>query len=274
MSIIERSLEKLGAARARGEAASPAASGKSARNAYSKARMEPARAFQSAQLDAVALEANKILSDRSDPRAMAAYNIVRTRLLQRLAGNDWQSIAVTGSQPGEGKSLTAINLAIALARDANTSVFLVDMDLKRPSIAAQLGMSFDKGLSDYLAGDAKLEEIIYDPGVARLSIVPNAVAAAAPPSELLGSARMHELVEFLRAEVPRRVIIYDMPPLMMSDDVLTFAPKVDGLLFVVTEGTTDRKALSAARHVLSEMNLIGVVLNRATSGDKHSSSYY
>lgn len=274
MSIIERSLEKLGATRKRSGAAAPAPSRKASRGSNPRTPTEPARAFRNAQLDAITLETNKILSDRSDPRATAAYNIVRTRLLQRLAGNGWQSIAVTGSQAGEGKSLTAINLAIALARDANTSVFLVDMDLKRPSIAAQLGMSFDKGLSDYLAGHAELKEIIYDPGVARLSVVPNAVATAAAPSELLGSARMHELVEFLRAEAPRRVIIYDMPPLLMSDDVLTFAPNVDGLLFVVTEGTTDRNALTAARHVLSEMNLIGVVLNRASSGDEHNSGYY
>lgn len=271
MSIIERSLQKIAAGRmsgAKAEAAAPRPAVRSNAPAGIAARQ-----YRQTTLNPVALEANKILVDNSDPHALAAYNIVRTRLLQRLAGNEWSSVAVTGTQPGEGKSLTAINLAIALARDANTSVYLVDMDLKRPSIANQLGMQFDKGLSDYLNGSAEVTDIIYDPGIARLAVIPNGKVAA-QPSELLGSARMDELVEHLRAEIPRRVIVYDMPPLMVSDDVLTFAPRVDGLLFVVTEGTTDRKTLEAARQVLSEMNLIGVVLNRASSRDKSGYGYY
>ena len=274
MSIIERSLQKIASERA---AAAPKAARGAARQ--QPGRSEPAppaaasRQYRRASLDPVALEANKILVDNSDPHATAAYNIVRTRLLQRLSGSDWSSVAVTGTQPGEGKSLTAINLAIALAREVNTWVYLVDMDLKRPSVAKQLGMDFDKGLSDYLSGAATIEDIIYDHGIARLAVIPNGQAAV-QASELLGSARMDELVEALKTDTPRRVIVYDMPPLMVSDDVLTFAPRVDGLLFVVSEGVTDRKTLEAARQVLSEMNLIGVVLNLSSSRDKRGYGYY
>ena len=272
MSIIERSLQKIAAGRA-------TAPQKPARNTPRQAtrsdgaEVTVAREYRRLTMNPAALESNKILVDKSDPHATAAYNIVRTRLLQRLASNNWSSVAVTGTQPGEGKSLTAINLAIALARDENTWVFLVDMDLKRPSIATQLGLEFNQGLSDYLSGTATIEDIIYDPGIARLAVIPNGQAAV-QASELLGSARMEELVEHLKTENPRRVVVYDMPPLMVSDDVLTFAPKVDGLLFVVSEGATDRKTLEAARQVLSEMNLIGVVLNRSSSRDKRGYDYY
>jgi protein-tyrosine kinase len=272
MSIIEKALRNIASGRA------PAAPKRQHGAAQKPVRGEvangsPTPQYRRATLNAVALEANKILVDNSDPHATAAYNIVRTRLLQRLGSNDWSSVAVTGTQPGEGKSLTAINLAFALARDVNTSVFLVDMDLKHPSVADQMGMEFDKGLSDYLGGTATIEEIIYDPDIARLAVIPNG-RAAVQPSELLGSARMDELVEHLKSASPRRVIVYDMPPLMISDDVLTFAPRVDGLLYVVSEGTTDRKTLEAARQVLSEMNLIGVVLNRSSSRDKRGYGYY
>ena len=72
---------------------------------------------------------------------MRAYKILRTRLLRRLEANQWHSFAVTGATAGEGKTLTAINLAMALAQDSNTWVFLVDLDLQRPSVADYLGMN-------------------------------------------------------------------------------------------------------------------------------------
>jgi protein-tyrosine kinase len=268
MSIIERSLEKIASKRA-SAIQRPARPSKRS----NAAEIAAARQYRSTTMNPAALAANKILVDKSDPYAIAAYNIVRTRLLQRLAANEWSSVAVTGSQPGEGKSLTAINLAIALARDENTWVYLVDMDLKRPSVATQLGLEVEQDLSDYLHGTAQIEDVIYDPGIPRLAVLPNRCAAE-HPSELLGSARMDALVEHLRSERPKRVIIYDMPPLMSSDDVLTFAPRVDGILMVVSEGTTDRKLLQAARHVLSEMNLIGVVLNRSSSRGETGYGYY
>jgi protein-tyrosine kinase len=272
MSIIERSIEKIASGRA-------AANQRPTRNAArpskrnNAAEIAAARQYRRTTMNPEALATHKILVDTSDPYAIAAYNIVRTRLLQRLAANEWSSVAVTGSQPGEGKSLTAINLAIALARDENTWVYLVDMDLKRPSIATQLGLEIEQDLSDYLHGTAQIEDVIYDPGIPRLAVLPNR-GTAEHPSELLGSARMDALVEHLKSERPRRVIIYDMPPLMISDDVLTFAPRVDGILMVVSEGTTERKSLEAARHVLGEMNLVGVVLNRSSSRDKRGYGYY
>ena len=91
-------------------------------------------------------------------------------------------------------------------------------------------------------------------------------------SELLTSPRMSELVQSLEAESPRRIIIFDMPPVLAADDVLAFAPQVDGLLMVVGEGTTTRDALHSAKEVLAEMNLLGVVLNR--SAERNDSAYY
>ncbi|MEQ1579210.1 MAG: CpsD/CapB family tyrosine-protein kinase [Steroidobacteraceae bacterium] len=271
MSIIERSLQKRAAnARSEQQAAIPART-RAAQPATNAP--PPGRTYRSVQLNPEVLEANRILAGINDPLATSAYKMLRTRILQRVASNSWRNLGVTGTVSGEGKSLTAINLALALARDVSTNVFLVDMDLQRPSIATQLGLSFDKGLSDYLAGNATLEEIIYSPGIERLAVIPNAHRNS-HHSELLSSPKMDELMQSLAQETPPRIVIYDLPPLLVSDDVLSIAPRIDGLLLVVSQGMTQRKVLESARDVLSEMNLIGVVLNRSTENEKRDYGYY
>ena len=167
----------------------------------------------------------------------------------------------------KARRLTAINLAIVLARDVNSWVFLVDLDLQRPQMAPYLGMSFDKGLSDYLGGQASFDDIVYEIGVDRLAVIPNA-RPLEQSSELLGSPRMQELCRSLAAEVPRRIVIFDMPPLLLSDDVIKSMPNVDGLLFVVSEGRTQRATLQQAREIMPEDKLIGIMLNRSAEREK------
>ncbi|WP_129644166.1 CpsD/CapB family tyrosine-protein kinase [Peristeroidobacter agariperforans] len=233
------------------------------------------RRFQPVTLDRALLDDNNIISGMSDPGALRAYKILRTRLLRRLEANQWRSFAVTGATPGEGKTLTSINLAMALAQDSNTWVFLVDLDLQRPKVASYLGLNNslgERGLTDFLLGDATFEQIVYSPtGMDRLAVVPN-FQTVANASELLTSPRMDELVQGLEAEMPRRIVIFDMPPVLASDDVLAFSPQVDGMLMVVGEGYTSRDALKSAKALLQEMNLLGVVLNRSESQDQ--GAYY
>jgi protein-tyrosine kinase len=231
---------------------------------------EPPKVYRSCSLDLSIMEQHLVLPQISDDVALSAYKILRTRLLQRLATNHWQSVAVTGTQAQQGKTLTAVNLAIALAQDPDTSVFLVDLDLRRPKVASTLGMRFDLGLSDYLSGDLDPAQIIYETGISRLAVVPNGKPRE-NSSELLLSRKMADLLSYLSASAPRRIIVYDMPPLLFSDDVIGFAPRVDGLLLVATEGLTTRASLESAREVLREMNLIGVILNRSA---ERSDSYY
>jgi protein-tyrosine kinase len=279
MSIIEEAVRKSAARRNRtaaaGTAPVPAASRVPAR------RVTPttvdttlARRFTPVSLDPDLLEENNILPQVTDVAALRAYKILRTRMLRRLETNQWHSLAVTGVTSGEGKTLTAINLAIAMAEDVNTWVFLVDLDLQRPRIAESLGLTNAagrKGLSDFLLGDATFDSIVYCPGIERLGVVPN-FQPLAHSSESLTSPRMGEFLQQLDAELPRRVIIFDMPPVLASDDVLAFAPQFDGMLLVVAEGKTGRDSLRSAKEVLSEMNLIGVVLNR--SAERNDSAYY
>jgi Mrp family chromosome partitioning ATPase len=233
--------------------------------------VEPVRSFCAASVDPAVMERHGVQLQIRDEAAERSYKILRTRVQQRMEAALWHSIVVTAAAAGDGKTLTAINLAIALARDVNTWVFLVDLDMQRPQVAPYLGMKFGKGLSDFLAGQATFEEIVYEPGVERLAVIPNA-RPLEQSSELLGSPRMFELCQSLVNESPRRIVIFDMPPLLLSDDVLRFMPNVDCMLFVVSEGKTLRVALQHARESLPENKLLGIVLNR--SAEREESGYY
>jgi protein-tyrosine kinase len=236
--------------------------------------LSQAKRFKTLQLDRAVLERNCVLPAVSDPAALRAYKILRTRVTRRLEAQQWRSFGVTGLSPGDGKTLTSINLAISLAQNVNTWVFLVDLDLRRSQVARSLGLSGvngEAGLSDFLQGDASVDDIIYSPGIERLAIVPN-FQAIADSSEMLTTPRMTELLQALERETPRRIIIFDLPPLLASDDVLAFAPQIDSMLLVVAEGATNRAALESAKETLSEMNLLGVVLNR--SAETSDTDYY
>lgn len=275
MSIIEEAVRKTAEQHHRLGASEPLHSRSRIRRATPAAvDASQVRQYQRVSLDNTALEQNRILPRIADQSALRAYKILRTRVLRRLEANQWRSIAVSGVTAGEGKTLTAINLAIALAQDVNTWVFLVDLDLQRPRVANYLGMSGlggEKGLSDYLLGEATIDDIMYSPNLERFTVVPN-FQPVAQSSELLSSPRMLELMRALENEAPRRAIILDMPPVLASDDVLAFSPQIDSLLLVVGEGATSRDSLRSAREVLSEMNLLGVVLNR--SAERDDNAYY
>ncbi len=268
MSFIESAIRNAKAQTA-GESAQ---SGRATRTRATDVKPVALQEFLPAQTERSAMERNCILPQITDQSALRAYKILRTRLLQRMSANKWHALAVTGVDSGSGKSVTAVNLAIALAQDPNTSVVLVDLDLQRPKIAEYMGLQFGKGLGDYLLGEATLDEIFYSPGIERLAIVPNA-RACDRSSDLLSGARMLDFVQRVNSTEPRCIVVYDMPPLLMSDDVLTFVPNnADGVLLVVAEGRTERGLLQKSKDVLAEINVVGVVLNR--SMERNESTYY
>lgn len=271
MSLFETAIQRMRGGAAGGARNSQSATQRRPNKGRADAAAAPVRQYPRCEPDSAAMERNCILPQLADRAALRAYKILRTRLLQRMSTNQWYSLAVTGAGSGEGKTVTATNLAMALAQDPNTSVFLVDLDLQRPRVAEYLGIRFEKGLGEYLMGEASIEEIIYSPNMERLAVIPNS-RSFEHSSDLLSGQRMLDLVHFLKTEQPRRIVIYDMPPLLLSDDVLTFAPNADGLLMVVNEGATARGQLEKSKELLAEMNLIGVVLNR--SMERNDGAYY
>lgn len=221
------------------------------------------------QLDASTLRMNRVLLEEDSP-ATAVYKMLRTRVLQRMRRNGWSTLAVTGTCPGEGKTLTAINLSVSMARDLSTTVILVDLDLRKPAIARYLGISPRYGLTDCLQGAVDLRKAVFSPGVERLGLLLNE-RPFTDSSEMLTSPQMAELVAQLK-QGENRIVVFDMPPLLVADDMLAFSPLVDALLLVVSQGTTKQTDLLATKELLHDMNVVGVALNR--SSESVSNSYY
>jgi protein-tyrosine kinase len=221
------------------------------------------------RLDPAVLKANRIVANSDAPAAMS-YKMLRTRVLQRMRSNGWTTLAVTGTCPDEGKTLTAINLSFSMARDVNASVVLVDLDLRQPSIAQALGVSPNFGLNDCLEGDVSPQRAAVRPaGLKRLAMLLNQKAYS-DSSEKLSSPEMHDLVDGLR-QGPGRIVVFDLPPILATDDMLAFTPLVDTTLMVVSEGVTRQDDLVAARQLLEDANVVGTVLNRSSDDQK---SYY
>ncbi|HZD53961.1 MAG TPA: CpsD/CapB family tyrosine-protein kinase [Woeseiaceae bacterium] len=232
------------------------------------------RGLSAAQVESRTMEHNKILPAIDDQSAVTAYKILRTRVLQRMRGNDWSSLIVTGAGVGEGKTLTACNLAVSVSNDVNQAVILVDLDLQRSTLASYFGLNVRASIGDYLLGRAPLEEIVYAPtGMDRLAIIPNRDPVP-NSSELLASPRMRTLLDWLRAQGPGTISIFDMPPVLACDDVLAFSPYADAILLVVSEGMTERAGLSKTLELLGERNLLGVVLNQSREKGSVSPYYY
>lgn len=215
-------------------------------------------------------EANRIISSPRYEQAIASYKILRTRVIQRMRSNKWNRLAVTACGPAEGKTVTSINLAISLARQESQNVVLVDLDLLHPTICQYLGIELRVGLAEYFSGEATLEEILISPGIDRLLVLASAKSIA-NSSEILRSRKMLELLDRVAAKKSSSIIVFDLPPLLRSDDVLAFGPLVDALLLVISPGKTSRAELETAKELLQEFNLIGTALNMS---NETAGSYY
>jgi protein-tyrosine kinase len=209
------------------------------------------------------LESNRIVNVQSPGAAASAFRMLRTQVLQRMMENNWRSLAIFSPCRDEGKTTTAINLAISVANDHLHTVLLVDFDLKRPSLGAKLGLSPQKGADDLLRGEAEVEECLYHPdGFDRLVLLP-VRSAMHNSSEALAGKRGRELVAELRGRYPDRIVLFDLPPILEADDALAFAPLVECGLVVVAEGLTSREDLLRSMELLHKTPIVGTVLNLA-----------
>lgn len=212
---------------------------------------------------------NHVITPKIDPVVQTAYKMLRTRTLQRMRSNMWQTIAVTSSTQGDGKSISSINLALSLAGDVNHNVCLVDLDLRHSSISSYLGLKPKLGISDCLERNVPVEQALIRTDIDRLVVLPN-VRTVTHSSELISSPKMYEIAAKLASD-PSRIVVYDMPPLLAADDMLAFEPIVDAILLVVAEGTTRRTDTMKAFELLESSNVIGTILNRS---DERTAAYY
>ncbi len=209
------------------------------------------------------LKENRIITNNINTEYSQVYKTLRTHVWHKMRTHGWNTLAVTSSSPGEGKSLTAINLAINLAlMEVEHTIILIDLDMRNPSVHRYFGLEPEFGVSDYLVTGTSLDEIIVDPGVGRFCVVPGSIALP-NSSEILSSPRTSRLIDEIKARFPSNIIIFDMPPILLTDDLLVLSPYIDSTLLVIEEGKTLSKDASRAIDALGRNNLIGTVLNKA-----------
>ena len=188
------------------------------------------------------------------------YKKLRARILNATAKDFQNTIMVTSSDMSEGKTVTAINLAVAIANEADYTVLLVDADLKRPSVHKYLGIEPEYGLSDYLLGKARLQDILIKTGIGKLVFLP-AGKSTENTSESLSSERMKRLVKELKHRYKDRYLIFDSSPILVSADSIPLSSYMDGIVFVVQATRTTPKTASHALSLIKGSNIIGVVFN-------------
>ncbi|MEA5112572.1 MAG: AAA family ATPase [Geobacteraceae bacterium] len=215
---------------------------------------------------AVKLDQNLILTNRcvaALPNApeVEYYRMLRTRILQASQESGGNTVMITSALPGEGKTLTAINLALTFAKEFSQTALLVDCDLKQQKIREILGFESDKGLVDHLLHEAPLSSLMVWPGIEKLTLISGGRTIAGT-SELLGSHRMRDVVADMKNRYPERYVFFDVPPVLSGADALCFAPLVDHILLVVQSGITSTSEVKKALQLLPREKVIGLVLNR------------
>jgi len=268
MSIVEQALEKSRAEQRNGP---------SRRAGDGGAQRSANRTKQAAAIDstlrirpqAVALDADLCREHRlllhgaaeKDGAAVAAYRMLRTRLLHRAHAHQWTTIAVTSAGPNDGKTLTALNLAISMAREKSREIVLLDMDMRNPSVYRTLGIHPARELRQYLENGEHGKEMFVSVCSDNL-MVAGSTSPTEQASELLASPRFDDLIRLVKQGTVDPIILIDLPPVLLTDDALVVAPKVDAVLVVASEGLTSKAGLAKALDLLSEFRIAGVVLNR------------
>lgn len=217
-----------------------------------------------------AAPAARSVSGTLDPRLVAAfapqslaaeqYRSLRTRIKASENGRVFRSFIITSPNKGDGKSLTAANLALTMAQEFHQRVLLVDADLRRPSIHHLFGINETPGLTDVLMGGSTLENALVDIPEHHLTVLASGLVPV-HPAELLGSTGMRRVLDTLRSRYDR--VILDMPPVAPLADVSIAAGMVDGILMIVRAGVTPKPAIERALAGLEMSKVLGLVLNDA-----------
>jgi non-specific protein-tyrosine kinase len=222
-------------------------------------------------VDPEKLKNNRIFSFFDEIETTNQIKILRTQLLKKLEAIGGNSILVTSANPHEGKTFTSINLGVSIAKEFSRTVLIIDADLRKPTKRhAAFSTDFfsidvEFGLTDYLKGEADMRDILINPGIERLTLIPGGKPVDNSP-ELLNSSRMAEMMADVKSRYgSERLVIVDGPALLPFPDAMILANYVDGVLPVVEVERTPADQLRRMIDSLKETRVIGMVLNKNRS---------
>jgi Mrp family chromosome partitioning ATPase len=226
-------------------------------------RPEPAAAIRTreAVVDRARLRRERILLPEDTGPAAQAVKLLRTQVLQLMARNGCRSLAIVSPTSGDGRTITAINLAASIADDPDHTSLLVDLDLRGPTVGRRFGIAVDQGIESCLRGSADVEAALVRPaGFRKLTLLP-AAQPATGSAELLAADATRRLTREINRRYANRVALYDLPPLLETADALAFLPCVDAALLVVSEGRTRREDVVRSLQLMRDTPVVGTVLN-------------
>ncbi|MEM1159472.1 MAG: CpsD/CapB family tyrosine-protein kinase [Pseudomonadota bacterium] len=213
------------------------------------------------RLDPKQLERNRIITQNRQNPAYVAFDVLRTRILRTFAKHGWSRVGITSPTKGCGKTFTAANLTLSLARQKDCRTVLIDLDLRAPNMAQTLGVSQPEPISWFLSGDVPTQEALRRvDGNLALGLndkkIPNAAETLLSPAA--GKA-MDDMCTALEPDI----VVYDLPPMLSCDDVLGLLPQLDCILLVVGGGITRPDEITECERLLADQtHLLGVLLNK------------
>jgi protein-tyrosine kinase len=222
-------------------------------------------------LNTARLDLHRIVSYRKSHPAHVGFDMLRTRILNVLRTNGWTRLAITSATKGCGKTMVSLNLALSLGHQADMRSMFFDMDLRSPSAAKYLDVHERFSMESFLNGVVEAPAFLRRAGT-NLALGLN-TAVVPSPAEMLHHARTKDILSATLNRYRPNVAIFDLPPVLVSDDVLAFLPHGDCVLMGAASGQTTPKEIREAEQVLgNQTNFLGVMLNK--SKEKTGHGYY
>lgn len=221
---------------------------------------------------------NVVTALRQDP-AHTRFDILRTRMLQALSENGWKRVAITSPTKDCGKTFTTANLAISLSRQENCRAVVLDLDMRSPSLHKVFGVSDTGSIGDMLRGEIAVEHHLQ-------GFAPNSISAGSHvafgfngvvepyAAELLQDPSTKTALHEIEDRFQPDVMLFDLPPALLNDDVIAMRPHIDALLIVAAGGATKASEIKETERRLGEkIPLLGVILNKAEHTEQSDYAY-
>ena len=227
------------------------------------------------RLNAAHLEASRIVAHLPSAEPGRYYDMLRTQVLQEMDKKSWQFLAITSPTPGCGKTVTSCNLAISISRLPERTVLLVDLDMRKPMVSQYLGLAKSGGVLSVLEGRSTLASEIVRAriGPSAIFVLPGS-ACPSESSEWMSSQVMGGLLQAIKREFRSTIVIFDLPPILLGDDVISILPRMDAALLVASVGSTSVADIKECQRHLQRTPIARLIVNKVTEPVGSPYGYY